>query len=235
MNNITLQLKIKERVNKLASNDYDNIECWQVVEAFNKAQIEWVRRQLRGGNIYQDGDEQSNRRVDDLQRLLVDVSLPITNAGVYYQTVDELPDNYLEYKRIDVKATNDCCTDARPMTVYLAEENNRAQLLRDEHKKPSFEWAETFCTLISNRARIFTNEEFELNKARLTYYRFPRLIEIINCIDPYTTVGSPANIESEFKDDIVELLIDEAASIIAGDIESGNQFNRGTDTAERNN
>ncbi len=51
MTNAALQLKIKQRLNKLASNDYDNIECWQIVEAFNKAQVEWVRRQLHGNNL----------------------------------------------------------------------------------------------------------------------------------------------------------------------------------------
>ena len=235
MNNSALQLKFKQRLNKLASNDYDNIECWQIVESFNKAQIEWIRRQLRGSNMFQDGDEQSGRRIDDLQILLKDSPLPISNTGIYYQTTDILPADYLEYKRIDVMAFTECCTDKRPMTVYLAEEDNRSQLLRDEHKKPNFEWAETFSTLISNRARIFTNDEFELCEARLTYYRFPIYIEIEGCIDPYTSVGSPVNIECEFKDDIVELLIDEAVAILAGDIESGNQFNRGSESAERSN
>ena len=37
MNNTTLQIKFKQRLNKLASNDYDNIQCWQIVEVFNKA------------------------------------------------------------------------------------------------------------------------------------------------------------------------------------------------------
>lgn len=235
MNNTTLQLKFVQRLNKLASNDYDNIECWKIVEAFNKAQVEWVRRQLRGGNMFQDGDEQSRRRIDDLQRLLVDIPLDITDMGIYYQSTDELPSNYLEFKRIDVEAESECCEDPRPMTVYLAEEDNRAQLLRDEHKKPSFDWAETFATLIANRARIFTNDEFDLANARLTYYRFPRYIEIDGCVDPYTTQGSTQDVECEFKDDIVELMIDEAVSILAGDIESGNQFNRGSESAERSN
>lgn len=234
MNNTTLQLKIRERLNKLASNDFDNIECWHIVEAFNKAQVEWTRRQIRGGNAYQDGDEQSSRRIDDLQRLLVDAPLAIANNDLFYETVDELPDNYLEYKRIDALGSNDCC-DNRPMIVYLAEEDNRSQLLRDTHKRPSFEWGETFSTLIANKARIFTNNEFELSKARLTYYRFPVYIQIENCVDPYTTQVSTANIESEFKDDIVELLIDEASATIAGDIESGGQFSRGSQSAERNN
>jgi len=50
MLNSTITIKIKQRINKLDSNDYDNIECWQIVESFNKAQVEWTRRQLNGGN-----------------------------------------------------------------------------------------------------------------------------------------------------------------------------------------
>lgn len=235
MNNTTLQIKVRERINKLSSNDYDNIECWQIVEAFNKAQIEWIRRQIRGGNPYQDGDEQSSRRIDDLQKILVPVPLPIIHRGIFYETVNELPSNYLEYKRIDVQATAECCEDPRPMSVYLAEEDNRSQLLRDDMKKPSFEWAETFATLINNKARVFTNDEFQLADAQLTYYRFPAYIEIAGCTDPYTGQVAATNVECEFKDDIVELMIDEAVSIIAGDIESPGQNNRGSQSAERSN
>lgn len=209
MTNSALQIKVVERLNKLASSDYDNIECWQIVEAFNKGQIEWIRRQIRGGNVYQDGDEQSSRRIDDLQRILVPSKLAITDKGIFYESTNELPSNYLEYKRIDVMASNECCDEPRPMDVYLAEEDNRSLLLRDEMKKPSFEWAETFSTLINNRARIFTNDEFELSKAQLTYYRFPVYIEIQGCVDPYTGAVSTADVECEFKDDIIELLIDE--------------------------
>ena len=56
MTNAELQIKIKERLNKLASLDYDNFECWQIVEAFNKSQLEWFRRQINGTNIQQHGD-----------------------------------------------------------------------------------------------------------------------------------------------------------------------------------
>jgi hypothetical protein len=69
----------------------------------------------------------------------------------------------------------------------------------------------------------------------LTYYRQPRKIQVEGCVDPYTGLQSITNVQCEFKDDIIEVLIDEAASILAGDIESGNQFSRGTETAERNN
>ena len=232
MLNSTIEIKIKQRLNKLDSQDYDNIECWQIVEAFNKAQVEWARRQLHGINLVKEGDEGSTRRKDDLQVLLSTADLDLTDKEYYY--FGKLPEEYLQWKRVDVYAKKDCC-DKRRMTVYLAQEGDLNQLLRDKAKQPNFDWAETFATLIGNTTHIYTNGDFEVQSANLVYYRQPIKIQIDGCIDPYTSVASVGNIECEFKDDIIELIIDEAVSILAGDIESGNQFSRGTETAERNN
>lgn len=232
MQNSTIAIKMKQRINKLDSQDYDNIECWQIVESFNKAQVEWARRQLHGINLVKEGDEQSNRRKDDLQVLLQTKDLSLNNKEYYYFA--NLPEEYLQWKRIDVYAKKDCC-EKRRMTTYLAEEGNLNLLLRDKSKQPSFEWAETFATLIGNTTHIYTNEEFEIQKANLIYYRQPIKIQIQGCVDPYTGLQSAVNVPCEFKDDIIEIIIDEAVSILAGDIESGNQFSRGTETAERNN
>jgi hypothetical protein len=232
MLNSVITIKIKERLNKLDSQDYDNIECWQIVEAFNKAQIEWSRRQLHGINLTKEGDEGSTRRKDDMQILLETFDLNVADKEYYYSA--SLPLDYLQWKRVDIMAQKDCC-DKRRMTVYLAEEGNLNQLLRDKAKKPSFEWAETFATLKGGKVNLYTNGDFNIQQADLIYYKQPIKIQIQNCVDPYTGVASGVEIECQFKDDIIELLIDEAASIIAGDIESGNQFSRGTEGAERNN
>jgi len=232
MLNETIILKVKQRLNKLDSQDYDNLETWEIIEAFNKAQVEWTRRQLHGLNIVKEGDEQSTRRKDDLQVLLDTVPAVLNNQQIFYYTV--IPNDYMQWKRIDVKAKNECCPD-KPMMVYLAEEGNVSELLRDKSKQPSFEWAETFATMQNNKILIYTNNEFELDDAQLTYYRQPTRIEIAGIINPYTAVASTATVESVFKDDIIELLIDETASILGGDIESPNQMSRGMQTAERNN
>jgi hypothetical protein len=179
-----------------------------------------------------EGDEQSTRRIDDLQLLLGTINVPFVKAEI--SSYSDLPTNYLQWKRVDITAKKGCCNDRR-MSVYLAEEGNLNQLLFDNAKRPSFEWAETFATLKNNKVNVYTNNEFEISKGSLTYYRQPVRIEVLGCVDPYTSIQTTVDIESEFKDDIVELLIDEAASILAGDIESGNQFSRGTETAERNN
>lgn len=232
MLNSTLTIKIKQRLNKLDSQDYDNITCWQIVESFNKAQVEWTRRQLHGMNLVKEGDEGSTRRKDDLQVLLQTFDLNIADKEYYYTA--PIPENYLQWKRVDVFTKKGCC-DKRPMMVYLAEEGNLRELLRDKAKKPSFEWGETFATLKGGNVNIYTNGDFDVQEADLIYYRQPIKIQIAGCVDPYTNLASSVEVQSEFKDDIIELIIDEAASILAGDIESGNQFSRGTETAERNN
>lgn len=234
MDNNTIFLKVKQRLNKLASNDYDNIECWQVVEAFNKGQVEWCRRNLHGTNLKQEGDEQSKRRIDDLQRLLKPEVINMVDRQLFYES-PVLPGDYMEWKRISADATNECCDKPRRMIVYLAEEGNVDELLRDKNKQPSFEWSETFCTLIDNKIRIYTDEKFSVSNTTLYYYRQPVRIQILNCVDPYTQQVSLVEIPCEFKDDMVEMFIDEAVKIIAGDIESLNQMQRAAQSVEQNN
>ena len=234
MENSTLLLKLKQRLNKLDSQDYDNIECWQFVEAFNKAKIEWCRRNLHGGNMYKEGDELSKKRIDDLQPLLRELTLTGTETENYFETDNFPVDTYLEFKRVTTQAKDDCCTP-RSMTVYLAEEANVSLLLRDPLKNPDFEWGETFCTMLGNTIRIYRNANFNIVNPVLTYYQKPTLIQVEGCVDPYTGNTSLVNVDCEFKDDLVEVMLDDTASIIAGDIENLYQAQRGTQTAERNN
>jgi hypothetical protein len=233
MLNRTILIKVKQRLNKLDSQDYDNIEQWQILEAFNKAEVVWCRRNLHGINQLREGDEQSKRRIDDLQILLNTESIAAHERNNYYET-DSFPENYFEWKRVSCNAINECCPK-RPMIVYLAEEGNLDIFLADENKKPSFDWAETFATIKNNRIFIYTNNEFEVKDARLTYYRQPRRIEMVGVVNSYTGIGSTQEVECEFKDDLIELMIDETSKIISGDIESFNQSQRASVSVEGNN
>lgn len=233
MENGTIILKIKQRLNKLSSNDYDNIEPWQMIEAFNKGQVEWCRRNLHGNNTKQEGDEGSKRRIDDLQILLTEYPTTVANRQNYFEAA--LPEDYFEWKRIQSNAKDDCCEKSRSMVIYLAEEGNVDELLRDKNKQPSFEWAETFCTLKNGFVRIYSDGKFVIQDTILSYYRQPRRIQILGVTDPYTLQTSTAEIQSEFKDDIIELFVDEAVQIIAYDIENFNQAQRSSQSVEKNN
>jgi hypothetical protein len=233
MNNNLLQIKIKQRLNKLASFDYDNIECWMIQEAFNKAQIEWVRRRLHGLNAAREAAEQSVTVVDDIQILLNEVELKGNKTTRYFET-NSIPSNYLHFVRVSAKAKTDCCPLRNFVSVYQAEEANVDVLLGDNFKQPSFEWAETFCTILGDKIRIYTDGKFDVVDARLIYYRKPKEIQIQGCINISTGITNSINVECELKEDICEILVDETAAILAGDIESITQYQRDTQNAQRN-
>lgn len=236
MTNNLLQIKLKQRLNKLSSFDYDNIECWQVAEAFNKAQLEWLRRQVHGHNQGKEGDESTKMNIDDVQRMLVDTGITwsATEYPLFYETAP-LPSNYLYFKRISVNCLSECCPDPRPMITYLAQVGDVDNLLGDNFRQPSAEWGETFCTIQDNRIKIYTNGEFKLSTPVLYYYRKPADIAFTGCMNPNDGSIYTTDTICEFKDDIVEVLIDNAAGIIAGDIESQFQYQRTNLSAENNN
>jgi hypothetical protein len=225
MDNNTLQIKFKQRLNKQASFDYDNIECWQIAEAFNKAQIEWVRRQIHPTPTNPEFDESSKMQIDDIQPLLLGVPIPSTKQDLYYET-SLIPADYLYFKRLTVKAKSGCCPD-RTLVVFLEQVADVDILLSDEFRKPSLEWGETFCTLQSNRIRVYTNNEFDIANPVLTYYRKPREVRFAGCVDIATGASIATDVTCEFKDDVVEVILDSAIAILAGDIESMNQYTRG--------
>lgn len=233
MLNQTILIKVRQRLNKLASNDYDNIQDWQIVEAFNKGQSDWCRRNLHGLNVKQEGDEQSTSRIDDLQPLLDTVSLVMSERDLFFESVS-LPEDYMRWKRISVKAKSECCP-SKSIVVYLAEQANRDELLRDRNKKPNFNWGETFAMFEDNKIQVFTNGEFLILSSELTYYKQPIKIQIAGVKDPYTGIVPAVDVPCIFKDDLTEVLIDECAKIIAGDIESQIQMQRQAQTVENNN
>jgi hypothetical protein len=168
-----------------------------------------------------------------MQVLLTTKNVNLTPYELYTET-ELLPADYFQWKRISIVGKSNCCED-KHFVVYLAEQANVDALLKDYNKKPSFEWGETFATMRSNKVQIYTNNEFEVSKATLVYYRQPVKIQIDDCIDPYTQVRSTADVPCEFKDDITELLIDETVKILAADMESFNQYQRAQQSVEGNN
>jgi hypothetical protein len=232
MNNTTLKIKVRQRLNKLASNDYDNITDWQIVEAFNKGTLQWVRRNLHGYNMLKEGDEESKRRMTDLQVLLKEKSLKVLKHDIDCHV--ELPNDFMEWKRVSVKAKANCC-DEKQMITYLVKEEDIDILLKDFNTKPNFSWGETLCTLIGNKLKVYTNDEFVVTDLKLTYYKVPIKVEFGGISNAYTGEISKKEIVSEFKDDVVEVLIDEAVKILSGDIESVTANQIAESSTESNN
>ena len=213
-----VSLKINLRLNKGDTQDFTNLWKYHKADAFNKAVSDWVRRQIRGTNQTREGDEQSTARVDDLQVLLKTESLTLRDKGLYVES-NKLPTDYLYYKRVTPIVNSGVCSGVR-MKSHLREEANVDDILHI----CSFEFEETFHTIKGNKVNIYHNNQFVIEKAELTYYKKPKVYDFSKLDDTI-----------EFKDDVCEILVDEACKILASDIESFNQKGLAEQRAESNN
>ena len=223
--------ELRLRLNKLDSLDFDDIPLNIAVKAINKAAIEWFRRQIHGGNQYREGDEKSRMRMDDLQSFLTKKTLKGSNHRLYFES-EEIPDNYLYFKRIQPRVTKGEC-QLKIFHSTLVEEANVSEYLADDNWSPSFDWEQCFHTLIGNKVRVYTNDDFKVNNLDLIYYRRPIKMDIEGY--EHEDESLSVNVDLEFKDDIAHIIIDLAASILAGDIESPNQTQIPAQRAENNN
>jgi hypothetical protein len=228
-----VNIKLLSRLNKLASGDYDNIECFYKVESVNKAQLEWVRRQIHGINISKEGDEESLQRVDDLQFLLKNKPLNTSNKEDLYVESEQLPEDYGWFKSVYIYGSTEDCKEQLMTDVHQIEEGNALEWLSDWSKSPSFEFRQCFYTLSGNRVKVYTNNEFTVSKLELVYYRKPKEFSLEDCqnLDGEITKSS----DLEFKDDVCELIIDEAVSILAADIEHISAYQTSSKRKEDNN
>ena len=225
-------IKFRQRINKLHSQDYDNVPNWAVVELIRKAQLELIRRTIQGKNLTQDGDEETRVRVDDLQILLTAPKrLEVTPKGYYYLS-QELPKDYLYFKTMIPYAKKGQCSNVR-MRSFLEEEANAQLFLHDSLKKPSFEWRETFHTLAQNRIKVYRTEDFIVNYIELIYYRRPKEFDVNGYIHPDGKQSS--DVPLEFKEDICEMIVDEAVSIAAADLELANRYQSSMQRIQNNN
>jgi len=217
---LDIALKVKYRLNKVDTQDDENISVYNIVEAFNKAQLNVVNRLYGKNNNYKSGIESTRKRVDDLKILLNPAPkiLSVTKKEGYYLS-EALPKDYFHLVRTTCLASIKDCSK-KEMFIYLQEESNLNTLLRNEHTNPSFEWGETIGTIAGDNIKVFTLDKFEISKIFLTYLKRPRAIDIPGYLKQD---GQPSSqIDPEMPDDIIEMCIDEAVRILSGDMQ--NQF-----------
>lgn len=208
-------IKTRLRLNKLHSQDYDNIEDWKVMEAVNKAQREWLRRQIVGYNKRQVGEEGDRLNVDDIQQFLIERKITGVSKHGYFLS-SALPTDYFFFNRIlPICKKGDC--QGVLLESQLVEEANVPSYLFDWSTQPSFEWRETFHTITGGQIRVYTQDKFIVQNVLLTYFRKPQQVDVIGYTHEDGTDSS--NINMEFKDDVAEIILDEAAAILAADVE----------------
>jgi hypothetical protein len=211
-------IKVKKRVNKDDTEDFDNLSLFSIIEAFNKAQLNIVNYLTGQRNQYQQGSEATIEIINKLNILInkKPKELSLTKEKDFYFTED-FPEDFFKYVSSYSIGYNDKCSE-KTIFHLPSEEANIQLIKKNENQNASFEWAEAPLTIAENTLKIHTDNKFALKKAYLTYYRYPVEIDISGYIKEDGSNSTTVN--PELPKAVVELIIDEAVRIIQGDIQN---------------
>ena len=211
-------IKVKKRVNKDDTNDFDNLSLFSIIEAYNKAQLNIINLLSDGNNIFKAGIEATTKRIDNLSILINSepLSLGKTKQGKYYIS-GFFPDNYMRYLSSYSLGSNGKCNE-KSILHYPFEEGNIELIKRNENQNANFEWGEAPITIADNKIKVHTDDKFSIKDIFLTYMRYPVEVDIAGYVKQDGTNSTTVN--PELPTDIVEMCIDEAVRILQGDIQN---------------
>lgn len=213
MNSLIASRRIDDGLEKQATSANGNFTPQNKEDALNKVLSDWIRKQIQGVNLLREGQEETTIKVDDLQILLVEKSLNVRKGKLSVDT-DTIPSNYRYYNKLSVYASKGNCSNVLIPSVFV-ENGNVDEYLSDGTFSPSFEFEQCFHVLLNDKFRVFTGDDFDVTKALLSYYRDPLKISFKK---------EQLAEEWEWKEDVAEILIDEAIKYLAGNIEHLNAY-----------
>lgn len=151
-----------------------------------------------------------DRRYEDdvryIQGLLVDDFKLSSSAKRLDHELFHLPKNYFDFSSSYVVGSRDFCKFQR-IEVFEIKNEDRDILLSDENSKPSWKYRETVSQVSADKVKIYTNNEFTIDSAYLTYYRYPKKITLVNPENPESDfVNAPLDLDEKFNNRVIDLV-----------------------------
>lgn len=218
----SLLYKIDQKLNKLSTNEHQQIQLEDKILALNEAQIKLIKQKVDGTSVVNGlGFDSFKKRYEDLQRLVEHfedhpLSLNLVNPHLnqYSASIEELTPKYMFYVDSYILADKGRCKDRRiQINQDLAKHGDVQVLLNNEHYKPSFEYQETFNFLSSDEISIFTDGSFVPTKLYLSYLRYPQYIDKEGYIkfDGSESQNVDCELEEYLEDELLDLTVQNLA------------------------
>lgn len=214
----SLLYKIDQKLNKLSTNEHQQINLEDKILALNEAQIKLVKQKVDGfSTVSGMGFDAFKKRYEDLQRLVVnyidgDLTLTLKNAEInqWSADLDTLDPKYMFYVDSYVLASKGRCTDRKIwINKDLSKHGDLSLLLNNTHYRPSFEYQETFNFLSSDEISIFTDGTFTPSKIYISYMRYPVYIDKAGYVrfDGTDSTDVDCELELYLEDELVDLTV----------------------------
>lgn len=218
----SLLYKIDQKLNKLSTNEHQQIALEDKILALNEAQIKLIKQKVDGfSTVSGQGMDAFKKRYEDLQSLVVnyingELPLTIKNAELnqWSANIHNLTPKYMFYVDSYFLASKGRCTNRKIwINKDLAKHGDLSLLLNNTHYKPSFEYQETFNFISSDEISVFTDGTFTPSKVYISYMRYPVHIDKVGYTDfdglPSTTVN--CELELYLEDELVDLTVQNLA------------------------
>ena len=211
----SLLYKIDQRLNKLSSNEHQQIQLEDKILALNEAQIKLVKTKFSGKSTsHQLGFDASRKRYQDIANLLVDfnensLSLEEIDPAINQWDADltKLDPGIMLYVDAYLLADKGRCKD-RVLWVNpdLIKHGDVKHLLNNTNFKPSFEFQETFNSITGNDLSVFTDGTFTPKSIKVLYLRYPTEIDKEGYVKFDGTAST--NVDCELVDYLEDELLD---------------------------
>jgi len=218
----SLLYKIDQRLNKLSTNDHQQIQLEDKILALNEAQIKLIKQKVDGFSVVSGlGLDAFKKRYEDLQSLVINynnqpLTLALKNAELnqWFANLHLLTPKYMFYIDSYVLADKGRCKDRKIwINRDLAKHGDLSLILNNTHYKPSFEYQETFNFLSSDEISIFTDGTFTPKEIYIMYMRYPVYIDKTGYIrfDGVPSVDQDCELETYLEDELLDLTVQNLA------------------------
>lgn len=218
----SLLYKIDQKLNKLSTNEHQQIQLEDKILALNEAQIKLIKQKVDGFSVVSGlGLDAFKKRYEDLQSLVVaynDGKLPLTlknpELNQWKANIHLLNPKYMFYIDSYVLADKGRCKDRKIwINRDLAKHGDLQFCLNNTHYKPSFEYQETFNFLSSDEISIFTDGTFIPKDIYISYMRYPVYINKQGYImfDGKPSYNQDCELETYLEDELLDLTVQNLA------------------------
>jgi hypothetical protein len=218
----SLLYKIDQKLNKLSTNEHQQIALEDKILALNEAQIKLIKQKVDGFSTTSGlGLDAFKKRYEDLQSLVVsynDGVLPLTleNAQLnqWKASIHDLCPQYMFYIDSYFLADKGRCEDR---TIWinrdLAKHGDLSLLLNNVHFRPSFEYQESFNSLSTDEISVFTDGTFTPTNIYISYMRYPDYINKAGYImlDGDPSFDQDCELELYLEDELLDLTVQNLA------------------------
>jgi hypothetical protein len=218
----SLLYKIDQKLNKLSTNEHQQIQLEDKILALNEAQIKLIKQKVDGQSTNSGlGLDAFKKRYEDLQSLVVtynnqplDLKIKNLELNQWAAGFHQLVPKYMFYIDSYVLADKGRCKNRKLwINRELAKHGDLQFILNNTHYRPSFEYQETFNFLSSDEISIFTDGTFTPSKIYISYMRYPQYInkEGYIMLDGEPSFDQDCELELYLEDELLDLTVQNLA------------------------